>query len=121
MARIVALVYNWRSIFTRMGTGASHGEALTTRPLFQQAVARRTRHAKQTKLSISSIHATARNAAKVPDRITEWLKQFIEPAWQLAQGRRWCEMLVRIFAEFGQFPLNEKSESTALVPVNCRI
>ncbi len=36
MARIVALVYNWWSIFTRMGTGASHVEAITTRPLFQR-------------------------------------------------------------------------------------
>jgi hypothetical protein len=121
MARIVALVYNWWSIFTRMGTGASHGEALTTRPLFQQAVVRRTKHANQTKLSISSIHAKARKAAKLLDRISEWLKQFIKPAEQLTQGRRWGEMLVRIFAEFGQFPLSEKSESRALVPVNCRI
>ena len=27
MARIVALIYNWWSIFTRMATGASHGKA----------------------------------------------------------------------------------------------
>jgi hypothetical protein len=64
MARIVALVYNWWSIFYKERTGAIHGEALMTRPLLQQAVVRRTRHANQTKLSISSIHAKARKAAK---------------------------------------------------------
>lgn len=108
MARIVALIYNWWSIFTRMGTGARHGEALMTRPLFQQAVVRRTRHANQTKLSILSIHAKARQAAQLLDRISECLCQLVQPAEQLAQFLRWREMLVRIFAEFGQFPLGEK-------------
>ena len=32
MARLVALVYNWWGIFTRMGTGGTHREAITTRP-----------------------------------------------------------------------------------------
>ncbi len=121
MARIVALIYNWWSIFTRIGTGVSRGEALTTRPLFQQAVVRRSRHANQTKLSISSIHAESRKAAMLLDRISEWLKQFIKPAEQLDQRLRWGEMLTRIFVEFGRFPLGDKSECQALAPVNCRI
>lgn len=109
MARIVALIYNWWSIFTRMGTGVSHGEAITTRPLFQQAVVRRSRHANQTKLSISSIHAKARKAAMLLDRISEWLKQFVRPAEQLGGHPRWGEMLTQIFVEFGKFPLSEQS------------
>ncbi|MCX6602701.1 MAG: hypothetical protein NTV52_03825, partial [Acidobacteria bacterium] len=32
MARLVALVYNWWSIFTRMGTPGQHREVITTRP-----------------------------------------------------------------------------------------
>ena len=30
MARIVALLFNWSSIFTRIGAGDKHGEAITT-------------------------------------------------------------------------------------------
>ena len=83
MARRVALIYNWWCIFTRRGTGETHGEAITTRPLFQQAIARRTRHANQTRLYISSIHAKARQAAHLLDRISTWLKLFVQPAEQL--------------------------------------
>ncbi|MFN7544157.1 MAG: hypothetical protein ACK5TN_15345 [Acidobacteriota bacterium] len=63
MARMVALIYHWWSIFTRMGTGAKHGEAITTRALFEQSVAKKTRHANQTRLSISSLHARAKRVA----------------------------------------------------------
>ena len=38
MDRIVALVFNWWSIFTRIGTGDKHGEAITTRPLLMKGV-----------------------------------------------------------------------------------
>ncbi len=40
------------------------------RPLFQQAIARRTRHANQTRLYISSIHAKAKEAAHLLHRIS---------------------------------------------------
>ena len=88
MARIVALIYNWWSIFTRMATGASHGEAITTRPLLQHAVARRTRHANQTRLHISSLHGKAKMVANLLSRISSWLKLFQESAEQLDERCR---------------------------------
>ena len=66
----VAQIYNWWSIFTRMATRASHGEAITTRPLLQHAVARRTRHANQTRLHISSLHGKAKMVANLLSRIS---------------------------------------------------
>jgi len=71
MARIVALIFNWWSIYTRMGSGPVHAEAISTRPLLQQAIVRRSRHANQTKLSLSSIHAKAKVAAKLLNRISQ--------------------------------------------------
>ena len=121
MARMVALIYNWWCIFTRMGTGETHGEAITTRPLFQQAIARRTRHANQTRLYISSIHAKARQAAHLLDRISTWLKLFVQPAEQLGSKSGWGAMLRRIFQDFGKFLFDPAPEEGALVPVNCRI
>jgi hypothetical protein len=78
MARMVALICNWWSIFTRMGTGPKHAEAVTTRALFQPAIARKTRHAHQTRLSISSLPARARKVANLLGRISSWLKLFRE-------------------------------------------
>jgi len=58
-SQLMALIYNWWTIFTRRGTSERHGEAITTRQRFQQSVARRTRYANQMRLSISSLHAKA--------------------------------------------------------------
>ena len=100
MARMVALIFNWWSIFTRMGTGKKHGEAITTRPMFQQAVVRRTKHANHTRLSISSIHAKACQAVGVLDRISSWLKKFMVDAEQLQTGARWD--LFRVMTRIGR-------------------
>ena len=99
----------------------AHGEAITTRPLFQQAIARRTRHANQTRLYISSIHAKAKEAAHLLHRISTWLKLFVQPAEQLGPKPEWGAMLRRIFQDFGKFPFDPAPEEGALVPVNCRI
>ena len=86
----VAQIYNWWSIFTRIATGASHGEAITTRPLLQHAVARRTRHANQTRLHISSLHGKAKMVANLLSRISSWLKLFQESAERLDEGPPCC-------------------------------
>lgn len=121
MARLVALIYNWWTIFTRMATGETHGEAITTRPLLQQAIVRRTRHANQTRLNISSLHGKAKEAANVLDRISNWLQRFVQPAEQLGPKPEWGAMLRQIFEEFGKFPFTPRPEEAVLVADNCRI
>ena len=121
MARIVALIYNWWSIFTRMATGASHGEAITTRPLLQHAVARRTRHANQTRLHISSLHGKAKMVANLLSRISSWLKLFQESAEQLDERPPWGAVLRRILQDFGGFRFASNPPNAPFVAVNCRI
>lgn len=105
MARMVALIFNWWSIFTRMATGSKHGEAITTRPLFQHGVARRTRHAGQTLLFISSLHGKARKIAYLLSGISAWIQSTKSSAEQLADPSRWPRLVRQIFQEFGRFPL----------------
>ncbi len=105
MARMVALIFNWWSIFTRMGTGSKHGEAITTRPLFQHGVARRTRHANQTQLSITSQHGKAKKIAYLLTGISAWLQQLRDDAEQFVAAAKWPVILRRIFQDFGRFPL----------------
>lgn len=105
MARMVALIFNWWSIFTRMATGRKHGEAITTRPLFQHGVARRTKHAGQTRLSISSQHGKAKKIAYLLSGISTWIQSIRTGAEQLAGRAHWSGLVRRIFQDFGRFPL----------------
>ncbi|MFO1083105.1 MAG: transposase [Reyranellaceae bacterium] len=54
MARIVALTYNWRTLFARLAEPDRHREAITARPLMMHAIARCTEHAGRTTLTITS-------------------------------------------------------------------
>jgi Transposase DDE domain group 1 len=45
LARIIALIYNWWSLYTRLAIPHRHTEATTSRPLLLYGVARQTRHA----------------------------------------------------------------------------
>lgn len=100
MARMVALIYNWWSLFTRIASGDKHGEAITTRPLFMQGIARHTRHAQQNHLTISSLHAKAQKVAKVLASISGWLRSFSASAEQLQEKARWPLLLRQIFRAF---------------------
>jgi hypothetical protein len=59
MARIVALIYNWWSLFVRLADPDQHTEAITSRPLLLYGVGRQTRHANQTTITITSTHGKA--------------------------------------------------------------
>jgi hypothetical protein len=51
MARITALIYNWWTIFMRLGIPDKHAEAITSRPLALHGIARQTRHSNRTTVS----------------------------------------------------------------------
>ena len=59
MARLTALIYNWWTVFMRLGIPERHAEAITSRPLALHGIARQTRHANQTTVEITSTHAMA--------------------------------------------------------------
>ena len=44
MARIIALIYNWWSLFVRLAIPEKHAEAITSRPLLLNAVGKQTTH-----------------------------------------------------------------------------
>jgi len=53
-ARMIALFYDWWSIFVRLVEPDRHMEAITSRPLLLHAIARRVRHARQTTITVAS-------------------------------------------------------------------
>jgi Transposase DDE domain group 1 len=99
-ARIVALVYNWWNLFTRLAEPEEHLEAITSRPLLLTAIAERIRHARQTTLRIASIHAKARWAARALAGIAAFLGGLANAAEQLTPQQRWYRILSHALRHF---------------------
>ncbi len=55
-ARMIALIYNWWSLFVRLVEAEKHFEAIVSRPLLLNGVSKQTQHAGQTTLTITSNH-----------------------------------------------------------------
>jgi len=92
-AGMVALIYNWWSLFVRLADPEHHREAITTRPLLLSAIARRTQHAGQVTLTISSAHGMRDKARRAYLRIAGFLGELRTTAEQLDRLERWYRIL----------------------------
>ncbi|HEX8787920.1 MAG TPA: transposase [Telluria sp.] len=93
MARIVALAYNWWSIYVRLVNPDRHLEAITSRPLFLHAIARKTRHAGQITLKLSTPHGDAAWAAAALAKVAAFLDRLKKTAEQLTSEQKWYRIL----------------------------
>jgi hypothetical protein len=100
MARITALIYNWWTIFMRLGIPDKHAEAVTSRPLALYGIARRTRHANQTTVEITSTHSKAPLMAAALSKVSGLLKRIKGSAEQLTHTARWRLILSAAFQNF---------------------
>jgi hypothetical protein len=100
MARMVALVYNWWTLFVRLAQPHKHFEAITSRPLLLHGVATQTRHAGQTRLTITSTHAKQAAIQAVLTRLAGFLSSLKATAEQLTDAQRLRAILARAFAKF---------------------
>ncbi|MBV9118854.1 MAG: transposase [Acetobacteraceae bacterium] len=100
LAGVVALVYNWWSLFVRLADPDHHREAITTRPLLLSAVARRSQHAGQVRLTVSSTHASQHRARRAYVRIARFLAELRNGAEQLDPLQRWCRILSEALRHF---------------------
>ena len=100
MARITALIYNWWTIFMRLGIPEKHAEAITSRPLAMQGIARRTTHANQTTLEITSMHAKASLISQALINVSRFLKVISGNAEQFPKSCRWALILSAAFRFF---------------------
>jgi hypothetical protein len=100
MARITALIYNWWTVFMRLGIPDKHAEAITSRPLALHGIARQTRHSNQTKVEVTSTHSKAQAIAEVLTKVSGFLKRIKTTAEQLTQTDRWRLILSTAFQYF---------------------
>ena len=100
MARMVALVYNGWSLFVRLAQPHKHFEAISSRPLLLHGVATQTRHAGQTRLTITSTHARQSAIQAVLTNLARFLASLKDTAEQLPDAQRLRAILNRAFAKF---------------------
>ena len=100
MARVVAPIYNGWPLFVRLAIPDRHAEAITSRPLLPHAIARLTRHAGQSTITVTSTHAKMgqikrmlKGVNAVPDRLRA-------TAEQLSRAERWRWLLSMIFRNY---------------------
>jgi len=110
MARTVALIYNWWSLFVRLANPDKHLEAVTSRPLLLHAVGKQTRHGGQTTVTITSTHAKKGKIQKALKGLNHFLQTLKSNAEQLTQVQRWRIILNQAFIKFLKgkplYPLN---------------
>ena len=100
IARMVALIYNWWTLFVRLANPHKHHEAITSRPLLLHGVATQTQHAGQTRLIITSTHAKQAAIQAVLTNLARFLASLKSTAEQLTDTQRLHAILVRAFAKF---------------------
>jgi hypothetical protein len=93
LASSIALIFNWWSLFVRLADPDHRPEAITSRPLLMQAIARQTQHAGQVTLTISSTHGEQHKARRAYLRIARFLAQLRQTAEQLDPVQRWYRIL----------------------------
>lgn len=99
MTLLVALVYNWWSLFTRLSTPTKRTEAITSRPLLQ-TIGRKTTHSNQSTLTLTSLHAEASKIQVAMKAAAGFLNHIRSIAEQLKPAERWRLILLAVVRAF---------------------
>lgn len=100
MARAVALIYDWWTLFARLVDPDRHTEAITSRPLLLQAVAREIRHAGQRTLNVTSSHGRSPLVRRALARLVDFFRSLDKNAEHLTTVERWCRILSRALIKY---------------------
>ncbi|MGA1529750.1 MAG: hypothetical protein ACO398_03295 [Kiritimatiellia bacterium] len=100
MARLIALVYNWWNVFTRLARPAQHMEAVTSRPLLLHAVGRMVTTGRRTILRLTSAHAMSEHIRLALNQISCFLNDVKRTAEQLCIEAVWAIILSAAFIKW---------------------
>ncbi len=100
MARLIALIYNWWTLYVRLADPDHHREALTTRSLLLNAVARQTRHAGRTRLMVTSSHGRREYVKTALQKIAKFFAELRKTAEQSTDAERWASILSQALQKY---------------------
>jgi hypothetical protein len=93
IARMIALIYNWWSLFVRLAEPDKHYEAIVSRPLLLHGVGKQTTHAAQKTLTITSTHGRAATVRAAYQRVCQFFDDLKAIAPQLTPIACWYRIL----------------------------
>jgi len=100
MARIIALIYNWWTLFVRLIEPNHHLEAITSRPLLLHAVGKQIQHAGHKIIQVCSNHANFKKVELALAKLSEFFKTLKPCAEQLSVKEKMRRVLHRAFRKF---------------------
>ncbi len=115
LARMIAVTYNWWTLFTRLAIPNRHTEAMTSRPLLLNGVARHTTHSNQATLTITSMHAQAPAVRRVLEAVSLFLQRVRQTAEQFTSAERWRAVLRFIYRDWLHNP-DDSGPGIAFLP-----
>ena len=100
MARIIALIYNWWTIFARLIEPDRHMEAITSRPLLLHAIGKMIQHSGQKIIQVASSHANFKKIEAAIVSLSGFFKEFQSSTDQLTLHEKMRRVLCRAFKKF---------------------
>jgi len=97
-ARAVALIYNWWNWYCRAAQPGAHMEAITSRALLLAGVGRAIKHAGQTTLYLTPMHAAKKTLMALIANVHAALRYVRNTAEQLPSVNRWQAFLGYVVA-----------------------
>lgn len=100
MARMIALIYNWWTLFVRLIEPNCHLEAITSRPLLLHAVGTQIQHAGQKIIQVNSHHGEFKKIRPALISVSAFFKTLKACAEQLSKTERMKRVIYRAFRKF---------------------
>ena len=100
IARLIALIYNWWNVFTRLARPDQHMEAITSRPLLLHAVGRMVSTGRRKIIRLTSTHAMSDQIRRALNRIGQFLSRLAQTAEQLSVEAIWAIILSVAFVKW---------------------
>ncbi len=100
ISRMVALVYNWWTLYVRLNNPNSHRESITSRPLLMSAIGKLTESGRQKKISITSQHSLMKKIQEMQTSLCCFFDSIKAIAPQLTPIEAWCRILTKAVSKF---------------------
>jgi hypothetical protein len=100
ISRIIALVYNWWSLFVRLANPGKRLEAITSRPLMLTSIGRLTQSGRQKRMVVTSSHGRLKHIQASYKRLSAFFATLKSTAPQLTSTSCWEQILAKIMDEF---------------------
>ena len=100
LARMVALVYNWWTLYVRLSNPESHKESITSRPLLMSSIGKLTESGNQKKIKLTSQYRLMSKIAELQSQQCNFLNSIKSIAPQLSPFQAWCRILTKAISKF---------------------